>query len=220
MSWQDNHERPEHRAQFVPSRDRTTQVVRPKNAFAPDIYGGYGVASVTGDRHDQVACEAAGWFGELVEQLSEAGKGVPIAAVHVGSAGKYRFWRQPRECGSPKECLELGARMAAEAEAAKAAVADARDQRARDVIVAGLSAALEYAAENKHGVVVDTVRGEEIPVKYGCPVAPKYGEPGWYVGAVLLDDGTVLRAGYPAALSAMRGEPVYKTAGCLKAVDE
>jgi len=217
MSWMGCYERRDEKAKFIPSDDRATKVVWPKNAFMPDIYGGHGIPSVTGERHDQVAREAAGWFKQLVEELSEGSGEIPIAAVKIGSAGKYKFWREPNGVRSAAECLKLGAEMVAAEEAEKAAREAASNKRVLDKIVQGLNAALDYAAENKGGVVVDYVDPDVIPVKYGCLMGDVTSK--WRTGTVLLEDGTVLYASYNAAFAALESREAKSVAYCLKAAE-
>jgi hypothetical protein len=112
------------RASFVPCNEPARLVV-PCLAFVPDSYGGGGMPSVTGNRHDQVAKEAPAWFKASIEALALKDSGQNVLARMVGSAGKYRFWSVPEAVRSLDEweaatakylaaCMDLHAAKAAE----------------------------------------------------------------------------------------------------------
>jgi len=114
------------RARFSP-KTGPTELVAPKSAFQPDSSGGYGVPSVTGDRHDQVANEAPEWFRLVVSAICESESSQRLVARQIGAAGKYRFWTVPAGISSAKELFAAADAMcAAHKDACAAYVAKAR----------------------------------------------------------------------------------------------
>ena len=117
--WYGNHQDRERPAKFRPADDQDPKVVYPATAFQPDAAGGYGVPSLTGDRHDVLARDNPPWAAQVLESVIAAGK--PLRAIKIGSAGKYRFWRlaAPTAESALEEADKLAEEAAARAEAVR-----------------------------------------------------------------------------------------------------
>lgn len=64
-----------------------------------------------------IAKEAAPWFAEFIHELCEKGGPTPVLAQKIGSAGKYRFWKEPDGC---RTMADLAAKTKAAVEAIEA----------------------------------------------------------------------------------------------------
>ena len=136
-----------------PFRPETSpcRLVQPEDAFQPSSGGGYGVASMTGNRHDVVAKSAPEWFRILVVALSAAKGSTKIAARCIGSAGKYRFWDLPAGVTTAAQLEAMTAPMVAEVAARHAA----EEVNKLTQAVSSLRARHEAAAASVNGIVID-----------------------------------------------------------------
>ena len=150
-------------ARFVPASE-PARLVRPALAFQPDSSGGYGVPSVTGSRHDQVAKEAPTWFGSAISALAEQKADVSVLARKVGSAGKYNFWAPPVGATSPASWEA----MTAEAVAVQTARLSAERLAKEDAALTAERARHEAAAQARNGLVIEFFPGEVVRAPSGA----------------------------------------------------
>lgn len=122
MTWMGNYERLNGPARFVPAKDAAAEWVWPTRGFRADSYGGSGVDCL-GSRYDVLARDNPSWAGEVLSAAVAAE--MPLRAVRIGSAGKYRFWRLLAT--SPAEAEAEG-----RAEKARFVAAMAEKQNAKD----------------------------------------------------------------------------------------
>lgn len=113
--WMGNYENRAN-ARFI-AESYSPQVVWPALAFQPDASGGYGVDSVTGDRHDVLARDNPSWAKAILAAAIEAK--MPLRAKRIGHAGKYAFWLLC--AASPAEAEAESLRLKAEADASSMA---------------------------------------------------------------------------------------------------
>ena len=142
-------------ARFIPASE-PARLVTPGMGFQPDSAGGYGVVSVTGDRHDQVSKDAPAWFGAAINALANAGAGVAVLARKVGSSGKYNFWSIPAGVTTVAQWEAATAVLVAEADARRAS---AKADKVSASIGAERAAHEKLAAAHR-GMVVEFHAGE------------------------------------------------------------
>lgn len=173
MAWNGNYERSDRRSRFVPANE-PAKLVTPQMAFVSDAYGGFGTPSVDG-RHDVLADRCPEWFRERIEALAQQSAGVQVAALRVGSAGKYRFWTAPCATAQEWEALstklveEQNARIAA-TRAEGAAFIERQNRKYREAQLADqrLTVALELGPTPYGRAIAVTEDGHEVLLGGGC----------------------------------------------------
>ena len=166
--WMGNYEHS--KSSFIP-KDGETELVWPKSAFKADSFGGYGIPSVTGDKHDVVSKDAPPFFTAVITACHKGE--IPVSARCIGSAGSYRFWTTPKGVKTVADWEAVTKELVTEFDKKMAAKAASHKREAEEILQKEVEE-LSARAERDGMVVVEaTIKDEMMEPLGGVPFMKK-----------------------------------------------